>query len=102
MSYEKEIEMLELEWEAGSGFFWQVRQGCFDADEFNRALKKVSAVSIAQDADVPFRLVSLLWFIPLFMEWQVERVGRNGGDKAAYEMAVSTMTGEVMRLLGVP
>ena len=102
MSYEKEIEMLELEWEPDSGFFWQVRQGCFDADEFNRALKKVSAVSIAKDADVPFRLVSLLWFIPLFMEWQVERVGRNGGDKAAYKMAVTKMTDEVMRLLGVP
>jgi hypothetical protein len=102
MSYEKEIEMLEQEWMPDSGFFWQIRQGCFVADEFNRALKKVSSVSIHEDADVPLRLVSLLWYIPLFMQWQVERVSENGGDMIAYENATTTMTNEIERLLGVP
>lgn len=102
MSYEKEIEMLESEWSPDGGFFWQLRQGDFVAGEFDRALKMVSSISTPVDGDVPLRLVSLLWYIPLFMQWQVERVGENGGDMAAYERAITTMTNEVTRLLGVP
>ena len=77
MSYEKEIEALESEWSPEDGFFWRVRQGHFTPNDFDRALKKVSAISIAEDPDVPRRIVSLLWYIPLFMQWQVERVQEN-------------------------
>jgi hypothetical protein len=99
---EREIEMLESEWAPDDGFFSQIREGCFVAGEFNRALGKVASISVAEDADVPLRLVSLLWYIPLFMQWQVERVSENGGDMIAYENATTTMTNEITRLLGVP
>jgi hypothetical protein len=102
MSYENEIDALESEWSPEDGFFWRVRQGHFIPSEFERALKKVSAISIAEGADVPRRVVSLLWYIPLFMQWQVERVQESGGDVAAYAKAITTMTNEIERLLGVP
>lgn len=102
MSYEKEIEALESEWSPDEGFFWRVRQGHFNPNDFERALKKVSAITIEEDAEVPRRVVSLLWYIPLFMQWQVERVQENKGDVKAYDVAITTMTNEIERLLGVP
>lgn len=102
MSYEKEIEMLESEWCPDDGFFWRIRQGYFNPSDFDRALKKVSEINIEEDADIPRRIVSLLWYIPLFMQWQMERVQGNKGDVKAYTAAVTTMTNEIERLLGVP
>jgi hypothetical protein len=102
MSYEIEIEILESEWSTDDGFFWQIRQGCFNVGAFERALKKVAAISIAEDFDLPRRLVSLLWYIPLFMEWQVERILENNGDMVAYTKAITIITNEIERLLGVP
>jgi hypothetical protein len=102
MSYEKEIAALESEWSPEDGFFWCVRQGHFTPSDFERALKEVSAISIEEGADVPRRVVSLLWYIPLFMQWQVERVQENKGDVKAYTTAVTKMTNEIERLLGVP
>jgi hypothetical protein len=102
MSYEHEIDAMESEWTPDGGFFWKIRQGHFAPDDFERALNKVSGISIAEDADLPRRVVSLLWYIPLFMQWQVERVRENHGDVAAYTKAITAMTNEIERLLGVP
>lgn len=101
-SYEKDIEALESEWSPEDGFFWRVRQGRFTTDEFQRALKKLSALSVVEDAKLPRRVVSLLWYIPLFMHWQVERVQESHGDVAGYTKAIAAMTNEIERILGVP
>jgi hypothetical protein len=102
MSYEKDIEVVESEWSPEDGFFWRIRQGHFTTGEFERALLKLSAISLADDYEIPRRLVSLLWYIPLFMQWQTERVKETGGDVSAYMKAITAMTNEVERLLGVP
>jgi hypothetical protein len=102
MTCDREIDVLEWEWSPDDGFFWRIRQGRFDVAEFQRALQKVSRISIPEDAELPRRIVSLLWYIPLFMQWQVERVRETGGDIAAYAKAITAMTNEIERLLGVP
>ena len=102
MNYDQQIELLESEWSPDDGFFWRVRQGTFDHAEFERALRKVATLAIPEDAELPRRIVSLLWYIPLFMQWQVERVQENGGDTVAYAKAITAMTNEVERLLGLP
>lgn len=102
MNYEKEIEALESEWSPDDGFLWRIRQGQYVAEDFDRALKKVSTIRLPEDADMPRRVVSLLWCIPLFMQWQVERVQESKGDVEAYRSAIAQMTNEIERLLGVP
>jgi len=102
MSYQKEVELLEHEWSPEDGFFWRIRQGHFETDKLERALKKLSAFSIAEEAEIPRRLISLLWYIALFMQWQTERVQESGGDAIAYKRAITLMTNEVERLLGLP
>ena len=102
MNYENAIAELESEWSPEDGFFWQIRQGHFAADEFERAYRKVSSISISEDAEVPRRLVSLLWYVPLFMMWQTDRVCESNGDQLAYSKATAAMSKEIERLLGVP
>jgi hypothetical protein len=102
MRYETEIGELESEWSLEEGFFWQLRQGHFTGNDFDRALKKISAIFIPEDVDLPRRVVSLLWYIPIFMQWQVERVQENKGDVSGYAKAITRMTNEIERLLGVP
>lgn len=102
MIYANAINIIEAEWSPEDGFFWNLRHGRFMVEEFNLTLKKLSAVSIADDAKIPRRLVSLLWYIPLFMQWQNDRVQESGGDMTAYVKAITSMTNEIERLLGVP
>lgn len=102
MAYDRELELLESEWSLDEGFFWKIREGRFDPVEFQRALQKVSSLQFAEDAVLPRRIVSLLWYIPLFMQWQTERVQEAGGDAIAYTRATTAMTNEIERLLGVP
>jgi len=102
MTYEREIELLESEWTPDEGFFWRIRQGRFEPIDFQRALEKISKLAIVENADLPRRMVSLLWYVPPFMQWQLERVRETGGDMVAYSKAVTAMTNEVERLLGVP
>jgi len=66
MGYEKEIEAVEREWSFEDGFFWHLRQGHFSAGEFERTLAALGAISISDNAELPLRLVSLLWYGPVF------------------------------------
>lgn len=58
-------------------------------------------ISIDEDT-ISRRLVSLLWYIPLFMYWQLERVEESGGDQVAYKRAITIATNEIERILGTP
>lgn len=102
MTYEREIAALEYEWSPDEGFFWRIRQGQFSPACFEVALKKTMDISVPEDAELPRRLVSILWYIPVFMHWQIDRVRENGGDEVAYQRAIGLMTAEIERVLGVP
>lgn len=102
MTYETEIEAVESEWAAEDGFFWRVRQGHFLLSDFERAMMKLSKITVGEASELPRRLVSLLWYIPLFMQWQVERVEEMKGDVSGYMTAIARMTNEIERILGVP
>ena len=96
------IKSIESEWEAEEGFFWKVRQGNFEIAEGRRALSKVAAVPTLTDQAIPARLVSVLWFVPLFLEWQVDRVRENGGNVAEYKVLIDRFFAGIERILGVP
>jgi hypothetical protein len=50
VNYEREIALLEWEWAPESGFFWKLRQGVYDHNEFQRALGKPSSISVPDAA----------------------------------------------------
>ena len=102
MSYQNSITSIEAEWEIETGFFWKARQGQFDAYAFERLRKTLQSLAIDEAAHIPRRLVSLLWYMPLFLGWQTDRVRELGGDVGAYIQALTAITNEVERLLGTP
>jgi hypothetical protein len=94
-------DALESEWNPDlDGFFWRVRNGDYDAAAHERVLRLLSSFPIEET--LPRRLVSLLWYAPLVMEWNTERVVERGTDRASYQRAISAVTSAVERVLGIP
>jgi hypothetical protein len=96
------ISKLESEWSPEDGFFWRIRQGRFVASDYSRAFKMIASIDTPGTGDIPSKFVSLLWYIPLFMQWQTERVVESGGNRKEYERSITAVTSEIERILGVP
>ncbi|MFH0928370.1 MAG: hypothetical protein V1821_02750 [bacterium] len=102
-SFEDTIKILESEWEPGIGFFCNLRDGKFSPQEFERALQKLSSIPKPRENDcLPRRFVSLLWYIPQFMDWQTERIQAQGGDIVEYMKARNAVDSVVTDILGAP
>jgi hypothetical protein len=96
------VAALEREWELDDGFFGQLRQGRFDIERLNRLIRVLDAIDLEDDFTVDRRLVSLLWYVPPFMEWQKERIGEAGGDLVEFEKAINQVLTSIERILGIP
>ncbi|TQF43494.1 hypothetical protein UNPF46_02555 [Bradyrhizobium sp. UNPF46] len=95
------IEQLEVEWNT-NGFFDRVRNGDYDATRAQAVLAALRAISIGDEEMVPKRLLSLLWYLPSFLDWQAERMVEQGGDRAAYQRFVTDVHNTLEQVLGVP
>jgi hypothetical protein len=92
MTLEDHISSIESEWEQDRELFWKIRQGASDNAGFDRAHAKIAAVPSANGEAIAGRLVSLLWYIPIFMEWQRDRIKQNGGNIEAYDSSANPVT----------
>lgn len=95
------ILQLELEWDV-DGFFYAVRNGCFDEERGQRVLELLRHLTLDRDALLPRRLVSLFWYMPQFLEWQIEGVAACGGNRFAYEGFANKVLAAVEDILGTP
>jgi hypothetical protein len=102
VEFENAIAELESFWEPDKGVFWQLRQGNFVESELRRFLAWIGRLQVEEEVALPRRLVAMLWYLPLFMQWQTDRVRTAGGDLAAYSRAITEVTNELERILGVP
>jgi len=102
MVFEDYIPGIEAEWEPETGFFWRTRQGDFRREDFERTLAKLVAVPSMTEQSVPAQFVSVVWYIPIFMEWQRNRVRECGVNPDEYERGTVRLTNEVQRILGLP
>jgi hypothetical protein len=99
-----EIEIRELEqfWEPDEGVFWKLREGTLDLEGLEKVAQRLDKVQITEDCELPRRFVSLVWFIPIFFEWQRDRLSERGGDMKEFANLQNRLTGAVQRVLGVP
>ena len=102
MDAEQSIKRLEQEWDYDAGFFGLLRRAEFDPTGFGRLLQAIKSIDLRDDTTVSRRLVALLWYMPLFMGWQKERLREAGGDVAELERATNTVEGLLETILGVP
>jgi hypothetical protein len=104
MSEEQErwIEMLEAEWSRPNGFLAKVREGKFEMKEGEAFIARLSGIKLPEGSLLMPRFVSLLWYIPLFLTWQHERVQKKGGDVAGFKRIASKAQSAIECILGYP
>lgn len=101
MNLEKIIAELEKEWDI-SGIFYQLRyDGSFDPEKFEKYITLIKSIEI-NGKQIDRKLVSLLWFLPVFMILQKERIIENGFDVKHLENAINEITTVLQEKLGVP
>lgn len=96
------IQLLEAEWSKSDGFLGLAREGQFDPKDGDKFTEKLKAIKLSDDNILDRRFVSLLWYIPLFLSWQRERVAENGGDVVSFEKIKNEVQAIVEDILGVP
>ncbi len=96
------IRRLEEAWDFPDGVLFRLRQGDYDPAGIAELLKLLSSISLDDDSPLPRRFVSLTWWMPMFMEWQKERVAEEGGDVAGLERDAVRVRNALDELLGVP
>jgi hypothetical protein len=103
MNNQELIALIEAEWDLDNGFFGALRQGQFDQSRYSRCMRALEHVhhQVRNAEDISRRLVSLVWYIPQFMNWQTERVK---GSVAAqvYQRVTNEFQTIVQEILGVP
>lgn len=98
---DEEFAAIEAAWEP-DGAMWRLRQGEVDAEQIDLLLRILEGIEVAEDDPLPRRFVSFVWYLPIFFEWQRERVAERGADMNAFQTLANRVVAVVERLLGVP
>jgi hypothetical protein len=102
MNVAEVIRQLEREWDLDVGFFGRLRSGVFDVAGLKRAKRLIKSVKLGKARLVDRRLVSLLWYIPVFMAWQRKRVQEVSADLDRLQRATEDSQDLLQDILGVP
>lgn len=97
----EQIEQLDFAWEIDEGFLGKLRSGIFDRNLHEGYIHLLQSISLEEDELIPRRVVSCLWYVPLFMQWQSERVVKSV-DSKEYERKITEIVNELERILGAP
>lgn len=92
---------LEKEW--GDGFFYGLRNGVFDENQYIRvkmAFEQFDAE--AAGCSIDKRFVSLIWFIPSFVKWQEDRLVASGIGREKFEEMSNFFYNQCENILGLP
>lgn len=98
---QKWVISLERAWDE-NGFLWKVRGGHFDIQEGEEFINFLRLIENENYQVFDKRFVSLIWYIPLFLDWQKERVIEKGADALSYGRFNSRVSNAVQNILGVP
>ncbi|MBI3729053.1 MAG: hypothetical protein HY254_12080 [Burkholderiales bacterium] len=101
MNIEQMIAFLEMAWDDG-GVLAQIREGRFDANEGEKFLHVLKNLHVDDNALLPKRFVSLMWYLPSFLEWQRKRVEKVTGDVASFERFIIETHNTLEEVLGIP
>ncbi|MEU1671277.1 hypothetical protein ABZ752_04490 [Streptomyces roseifaciens] len=96
------LEALDLAWDADSGVLGKLRGGVYDAELGAKYIELLKSIEISEGESLHPDFVRLVWFAPLFSEWQLERVAENGGDGRAAHGFADLVRERLMEILGIP
>ena len=93
------VNALEAAWSDEHGFLFQLRMGNFSTSNGERFLAVLREIEPGEEA-IPKRVVSLLWYLPVFMTWQQQRI--DTATVPEFEKLHTALVTELERILGVP
>lgn len=94
------IADLEAEYDRDEGFLGLLRSGHFDTRARDRFLRLLESIDLGQTETINRRVVALLWYVPLFLQWQDRRL--DDEEQAALQQVGDRVTNQLERILGVP
>ena len=94
------IERLEESWGL-DGCLWALRDGNWNRAGAHELLELLRGVAVSGNEALPRRFVSLTWYLPIFLEWQLPRLS-DPAEAAELTALVTAVRNELERLLGVP
>lgn len=95
------IKRLDLEYDRSDGFLGLLRTGEFDPRGAARLLELLRSLELG-DGPVDRRLVQLLWYLPIFLQWQKERFALRGADTEPIEATMNEVVSILEDVLGSP
>jgi len=101
MRAEDLVVFLEGQWDDG-GFFDALRQGQFSESQGEAFGSDLRSIELSLSEVVPARLLSLTWFMPVFMLWQKERVAEVSGKGFQYDKFIDEATNVFIDVFGAP
>jgi hypothetical protein len=94
------ISELEAEYDQEEGFLGLLRGGHFDTRARDRFLRLLDSVDLGPGEMISRRLVALLWYVPLLLQWQARRLDEE--ERVALQEVIDQVTNQLERVLGVP
>lgn len=93
-------------WDEPNGFFYKIRDQNVDFIQGNEIVQILKKIEFADDELIEKYKIKLLWYIPIYMEWQYERLKdfQSGNKKVLdnYLLLQASMLNEIERILDVP
>lgn len=95
------LELLDEAWDEESGFLGKLRFGKFDPDAGEAYVALLSRIPPIGET-VEARLVQLIWFAPMFIEWQLERAAKSEDELRQLTRIATQVHEAVSNILGIP
>lgn len=96
------IEALEAEWDESAGFFLKLRGGSFCESGAGRVIHTIESLCLRTETTINTRLVQLLWYIPTFIRWQIERMPVDCDGRTNLVSFETKLMNEMESAIGVP
>lgn len=93
---------LESEWDRPNGFFARLGAGEFDDTGATRVLDLLTSLDLDDAEPLERDLARQLWYMPLFCQWQEERVEEESGDVDGLKLFITKVTNALEEKIGVP
>ena len=93
---------LGSEWDRPDGFFARLRLGDFCAIGAERVLGYLVRLDLGDTEALERDLARQLWYLPVFCQWQEERVEEENGDVQALKTFIIRATNALEDQIGVP
>lgn len=96
------LEALDLAWDRDEGFLGRLRMRDFSEKLGNAYVELLQGIEIPEGERLHPDFVRLVWFVPLFTEWQREGAIDQGADAAALDRIINLIRERVLVILGSP